>query len=318
MPRKAKVSTGDGPWVEPDPYVVGCAVKTLTNGTAVRAMKTAKEINPANAVNLRGLSSFVTAEAFEEISTPGAEAILTSKYWGKEGAVLGVAFMEKTDASLQNLILSHMNAWNDLGVNVQFKLASLSNAEIRISRGGGGYWSYLGTDVLHIPKGQQTMNLEGFVLKTPLSEYKRVVRHETGHTLGFVHEHMRRDIVDLLDEAKTLAYFERTQGWSEQEVREQVLSPIDEKTIMGTPTDVNSIMCYQLPGSITKNGQPIPGGLDIDKSDADFAVKLYPKVVTPVDPGTGGGNGGGKLGMFAIDLDGKKFTYPKGFTGTAV
>ena len=55
-----------------------------------------------------------------------------------------------------------------------------------------GYWSYLGTDVLHIPVDQQTMNLQGFTERTPESEYRRVVRHETGHTMGFPHEHMRR------------------------------------------------------------------------------------------------------------------------------
>jgi hypothetical protein len=36
-------------------------------------------------------------------------------------------------------------------------------------------------------------------------------------------------------------------------------------------------MCYQIPGSITKNGQPILGGLDIDPTDYAFAAKLYPK-----------------------------------------
>jgi len=55
-----------------------------------------------------------------------------------------------------------------------------------------GYWSYLGTDILHIPKNRPTMCLENFSMDTLESEYKRVVRHETGHTLGFPHEHMRR------------------------------------------------------------------------------------------------------------------------------
>jgi hypothetical protein len=45
---------------------------------------------------------------------------------------------------------------------------------------------------------------------------------------------------------------------------------------MGTPADQDSIMCYQLPGSITKDGQPIKGGTDIDKTDFAFCGKIYP------------------------------------------
>ena len=62
----------------------------------------------------------------------------------------------------------------------------------RISRGSEGYWSYLGTDIRLIPRNRPTMNLQGFTMNTSESEYKRVVRHETGHTLGFPHEHILR------------------------------------------------------------------------------------------------------------------------------
>jgi hypothetical protein len=45
---------------------------------------------------------------------------------------------------------------------------------------------------------------------------------------------------------------------------------------MSTPADQTSIMCYQLPGSITTDGKPIVGGLDIDASDYAFAGSIYP------------------------------------------
>ncbi|MGA8600321.1 MAG: hypothetical protein WB663_02830, partial [Beijerinckiaceae bacterium] len=47
--------------------------------------------------------------------------------------------------------------------------------------------------------------------------------------------------------------------------------------------DQNSIMCYQLPGTITKDGQPILGGYDIDESDLAFMAKVYPKTLQDVD-----------------------------------
>src|SRR5258706_11209366 len=129
-----------------------------------------------------------------------------------------------------------MNAWAKTA-NVKFVL-STSNAQVRIDRHGGpdgGYWSYLGTDILSIAKGEATMNLEAFTMSTPESEFHRVVRHETGHTMGFPHEHMRKQLVDKIDPAKAIAFFMRTQGWTEAEVRAQVLTPLEESSLMGTP-----------------------------------------------------------------------------------
>src|SRR5205085_11982755 len=98
-------------------------------------------------------------------------------------------------------ILSHMIA-GARTAKVKFVL-SQTDPQVRIARveGGpqGGYWSYVGTDILEVAASQPTMNLEGFTMSTPDSEFHRVVRHETGHTLGFPHEHMRRELVKLID-----------------------------------------------------------------------------------------------------------------------
>jgi hypothetical protein len=175
-----------------------------------------------------------------------------------------------------------MNAWSATA-NVKF-VETQGTAQVRIAREGGekgGYWSYLGTDILHIPKGEQTMNLQEFSMSTAESEYHRVVRHETGHTLGFPHEHMRKALVEKIDPQKAIEYFERTQGWSEEEVRQQVLTPLEESTLRGTKPDQRSIMCYQIAGDLTKDGKPIVGGKDIDSSDAAFAATIYPKKSKP-------------------------------------
>jgi hypothetical protein len=56
----------------------------------------------------------------------------------------------------------------------------------------------------------------------------------------------------------------------------QVLTSLDQNSIIGTPPDQTSIMCYQLPGSITVDGDPILGGIDINSTDAAFAARIYP------------------------------------------
>ncbi len=267
------------------PAFIPCSLKALPEKLLAVAAATAVEFNPANRVPVERLASLG--------SDPGKDreklaiAFLTTKLWGSSGAKLGVYFMDTQDSNLKGKILAHANAWGQ-SANVQFVEASSSSAQIRVARQRGqGYYSYLGVDCLHIPKNQPTMNLEAFTLTTPQSEYNRVVKHEFGHALGAPHEHMRQEIVARLDVQKTIAYFRRTQGWSEQEVRQQVLTPLDERSIMGTPADVTSIMTYQLPGSITVDGQPIPGGNDINPSDAAYCGKVYPLSVQPPPPPPG-------------------------------
>jgi hypothetical protein len=240
----------------------------------VPAARTAVEINPLNHPPLQRLTRVMR----DFKPTPERIAVVTTKYWGISGVRLTVSFMDNPPSALRKRILKHMNAWASSS-NVKF-VETKSGGQVRIAREGGamgGYWSYLGTDILHIPKNEQTLNLEEFSMSTPESEYHRVVRHETGHTLGFPHEHMRKALVDKIDEQKALEFFERTQGWSEEEVRAQVLTPLEESSLLGTKADPKSIMCYQIPGSLTKDGKPIIGGKDIDASDYGFAAKIYPK-----------------------------------------
>jgi hypothetical protein len=249
-----------------------CTPKSLPKSLLVKAAKTAVEENPANQP---ALALFNLAAPDAELN-PLSIAVLTTKYWGPSPRRLTVSFLDGPAADLRRRILSHMNAWNRTA-NITFVETS-GVGQVRISRGPGGFYSYLGTDILHIPSNRQTMNLQGFTMSTDESEYRRVIRHETGHTLGFPHEHMRRALVARIDPEKAYAYFGRPpNNWSRSMVDQQVLTPLDERTLMSTPADQTSIMCYQLPGSITRDGRPILGGTDINASDFAFAGRIYPK-----------------------------------------
>lgn len=209
-------------------------------------------------------------------------SIVVNKWWGAS-VDLTVGFLDNPSRELRDKILLHLNAWardasvrfHEVDTDPTVRISRLSDSDLP---GFGGFWSYVGTDVGLIAVDQPTMNFEGFTIATPDSEFHRVVRHEAGHTLGFPHEHMRQELVERLDRQKVIARYTATQGWTEQEVEEQVLTPLEEASIFGTEvTDETSIMCYQIDGDLTLDGIPILGGTDINEADHRFASLVYPR-----------------------------------------
>jgi hypothetical protein len=247
-----------------------CTIKMPTLLQAEKARKIAQAETP-----------YRTIVAVERLTVD------SSAWWGDKPMKLKVAFKNGTPRALRDRVMLHANAWQD-HCNKEF-VESSDQPDIRVAFGPGGYYSYLGNQCRGIPQNQHTMNLEGFNSKSSEEEYRRVVRHEFGHALGCVHEHMRGELVARLDVQKTRRYFKQTQGWSANEVDQQVLTPLDKRSIFGTDfADEDSIMCYQLPGNITKDGAPIKGGSDINANDAAFIALLYPKpgpVLPPIGEG---------------------------------
>ena len=301
------MATNGEPQPEMHPAPCTCTIKTLDANLLLPAAETAIGINPANAFTGR----FALA-SHNVVLPPEHLAVVTSRYWGVDGVRLTVGFLDTPPADLRQRIISHMNAWSQYA-NVSF-VESSSNPQVRISRTpGDGYWSYVGTDILHIGSDKPTMNLDSFSMNTAESEYHRVVRHETGHTLGCPHEHTRSQIVNRIDHDKAIAYFKQTQNWDSNQVTAQVLTPLDNSALMATATaDQNSIMCYWLPAQIMKDGVAVVGGTDIDAQDAAFIATVYPKppyvaVYQEGDPGHGIGNYDLKSTAdraFAFDYDG--------------
>jgi Astacin (Peptidase family M12A) len=229
---------------------VPCRIKPVPAEAVFSAAETARQINPVNAPAFDALR----IAAPDAVIAPEHLAILTSRYWGSQGVHLTVSFLDDAEQELQERILSHMNAWQQF-CNATFELVA-SGGDVRIARVADGYWSYLGTDISTIPADEPTMNLEAFSMDTPEGEYHRVVRHETGHTLGFPHEHRREEIVNRIDHDKAIAFFgEPPNNWSAQMVTQQVLTPIAKSALKETDlADERSIMSYALPAEIMKDG----------------------------------------------------------------
>jgi hypothetical protein len=250
-----------------------CTPRLLTPQQASIAHRRSLEVNPSNVV-------VVEQVVPGRRGAPKRLAVSIANRWPITGVRLTVQFLDGPAAELRRKLLLHMNAWGKTA-NVQF-VETGEVGQVRLLRSNEpkyeGYWSYVGTEILGIEDDEPTMNLEGFTMAMPEEEFTRVVRHEAGHTLGFEHEHMRTELVKRIDPRKAKAFYLRTQGWSAQETDEQVLTPLAKKSIYGTTeADPHSIMCYEIPGSITRSGRAIVGGTDITPKDFAFAAKVYPK-----------------------------------------
>jgi hypothetical protein len=257
-----------------------CVPKYLSPAAAAEAIRRTIDLNPGNAVQRRQVMRTPVGRA----GGPSRLSVVVGLRWPVTGVKLTVRFLDNPEAALRRRILGHMNSWSKTA-NIQFS-ETRGDAMVRIARldspeESAGYWSYVGTQVLGVvDQDEPTLNLDGFTMRTSEAEFKRVVRHEAGHTLGFEHEHMRSGIVKRIDRKKAFKYFDLTQGWSREETLEQVLTPLANASLMGTvESDPVSIMCYQLPGAIMIDGKSVPGGRDINKRDYAFAAAVYPKRV---------------------------------------
>lgn len=256
--------------------IIICTPKSLTPIQSELSIRRSLAINPSNVAETRTVIRTPTGRR----GGPRRLALVIKSRWPASGVRLTVQFLDTPPNDLRTRILQHMNSWSK-AANISFK-ETHGTGMVRIARlnspsNMAGYWSYVGTEILGIEEDQPTMNLEGFTMHTPESEYRRVVRHETGHTLGFDHEHMRADLVKKIDRRKAIVYYDRTQGWTKEETIQQVLTPLSKRSIMGTlESDPLSIMCYQVPREITKDGKAIPGGDDINPKDYAFAGTIYP------------------------------------------
>lgn len=293
---------------KPKSKFIGCSgPKRLRYDLMLSSAARAIEENPANRPSNAAIASAISA-VITAFSLPGAVRIegaanevknaqeemikaaiaaITTKYWKGGEVKHAVYFIGSWSSELKQKTLHFANLWEGSGrAKIRFvETLTRSNAHVRLARAADGHWSYLGQDTRSIPQGEPTMNLHSWSMQYPDSEYHRVVTHEFGHYLGFPHEHMRPAIIQRLDPQKTIDYFGRTQGWSPSEVRAQVLTPLPEGSLTSTPTDETSIMSYQLPGEITKDGRPIPGGASINQQDLSLAARLWPGDAGPVGPG---------------------------------
>src|SRR6476620_8145844 len=115
----------------------------------------------------------------------------------------------------------------------------------------GGSWSWVERDVIHNPFGQKTMNFGWFDNNPPGEEFSRVVTHEFGHALGFIHEHQAAGANINWDVEKVYAFFAVSDNWTRADVDNNIFNKYTQTTTNSSAYDRSSIMHYFFPQGLT-------------------------------------------------------------------
>jgi hypothetical protein len=208
------------------------------------------------------------------IAAPGM-AVFTKKLW-KPGRTLRCRFMDNPPARVREMIEKYAHQW-EKHANIKFSFGNDPDAEIRITCTlGKGSWSYLGTDALTRPRSQPTMNYGWFTEKTPEKEFARTVLHEFGHALGAIHEHMNPAGNIPWNRPAAYRYYMGTQGWSKNDVDNQLFAKYSMSQLNLSSYDPKSVMHYPVPKELATDGFEVGWNTGLSEQDKAFIRKVYP------------------------------------------
>lgn len=242
--------------------------------------------------------------------SPFRMALETGKKW-RPGRTLRVAFLGG-DTRVHERIAEHARRWQDCA-NIDFAFGSSPAAEIRIAFTNTGSWSYLGTDALSIPRDEATMNYGWLSPTLDDGEFERVVCHEFGHALAAIHEHQHPDGGIPWDRDAVYRAYADSQGWSRQEVDQQVFARYDRSITQYGNYDPASIMHYPVDEDLTLGDFSVGWNSRISAGDAAFMRVAYPagpRAAVPLAigaaPVTGEISAPGEVDTYTLELDGRR------------
>ena len=226
--------------------------------------KVASSESPSNSPKPLGL---VPARSALEL------AGLKRKLW-RIGRTISVSFMDGDDF-LKGKAMEFAKEWENFA-NITFDFGTDPNSDIRITFNRGGSWSYIGTDCLLIDKNEPTMQFGWFTGNTRDDEFSRTTIHEFGHALGMIHEHQSPGVEIPWDKPAVYRYYERTQGWSEEDVDNNLFAKYSSSETQFSKFDKESIMLYSIDNSLTIGNFEVGWNRDLSDTDKSFIAKIYP------------------------------------------
>lgn len=266
--------------------IMVCTDRVLTERQQWEATEAAINEREGNALDsgrlgdaLVNLSEVTTADADERLKRLALVSFSGKRF--RNGRTLNVFFMGSWPDWASDRVMALMKRWS-IQANIHIeRTADRAASDVRVDKDPSqGSWSYLGTDILGIPKDEKTMNL-GWILDTEndFEASRRVVVHEMGHTLSFGHEqaHPEGDI-DWDREAVYAYYGGPPNNWSRAQVDAQVFRKYQGEPITNfSEYDRHSIMHYAIPAAFVTDPNDVVGwNTNRSPLDKRYAALWYP------------------------------------------
>ncbi len=200
----------------------------------------------------------------------------TEKMW-TPGEIIKYAVIDYNgkQESLKDTVQKYAEIWENYA-NVNFEYTDkTSDAQVRIGMESGSSWSYIGRDALLLATDEKTMNL-GW-LGNDAEANQRVILHEFGHVLGFVHEH--NGPAANIKWKKNLVYQYYAQApnyWSKELVDQNVMFKYSQTQTNYSDYDEHSIMHYPIDPRLTTDYHIYPYNTSLSPTDKQYAAIFYP------------------------------------------
>jgi serralysin len=213
----------------------------------------------------------------EQVATLNqALSVDTRLMWPTEQIITVAFYPKEATNNVIDSVKKYARVWESVA-NVKFNFTDdLHNAMVKVGFTKGGSWSWIGRDVIHNPFGQKTMNFGWFDNNTPGEEFSRVVTHEFGHALGFIHEHQAPGANINWDVEKVYAFFAVTDNWSRADVDQNIFNKYSASATKSSAYDPTSIMHYFFPQGLTLDNTSFSVNTKLSRTDIQFAKSIYP------------------------------------------
>lgn len=202
----------------------------------------------------------------------------STKLCWNAGSKLKVQFFDGT-AEERAFVMATASEWSK-HASVTFEEVE-ADGDIRITFLKPGFSSVIGKGAKNVAKTKETMIL-GFIPGQTVTNKRAVVLHEFGHALGFAHEHQSPTAPEKIvwDRDAVIKFYGRTQGWSPQQIENNVLNAATAATAPNgdaSDFDPKSIMLYPIPKELTINGFHSVWNNELSDGDKKHARKQYPE-----------------------------------------
>jgi serralysin len=203
-------------------------------------------------------------------------AIMKDATW-QPGETITASFLDG-DPALQKRVREMAERWTSPGMaNLSVDFLNHNTTDIRISFKYKGSWSLLGKYCRQRPDTTlPTMNYGWLTPDSEEDELRRVVLHEFGHALGFIHEQQNPiNSIKWNRDAVIADLSGPPNNWSMEQIQINMFDQLSPGEVFGTPVDKSSIMMYPIPASWTEDGFSVGLNSDLSQKDRELAIQVY-------------------------------------------